>query len=100
MFPWARLSVYQLDPDARQRLEKAAKLQKQSSGAFLERAGEERARKVLLEWTVSRYRQEVQSLSELASETGLVVEEIVDALGDSGREEAVEMFLASLMSLK
>ena len=37
-----------LDDEAKQQVERAAKLLRQSSGAFLEKAGEERARVVLL----------------------------------------------------
>ena len=63
---------------------------KQSMGTFLEKAGAERARKVLLEWVVSRYQQGEASLSELAEETGLKIEEIVDSAGHShGGKEAI-----------
>lgn len=72
------------------RLDKAAQLMKQSMGTFLEKAGAERARKVLLEWVVSRYQQGEASLSELAEETGLKIEEIVDSAGHShGGKEAI-----------
>ncbi len=83
-----------LDDESRQRVERAAKMLKQSSGAFLEKAGEERARRVLLERAVTLYQQGRGSLSDLAGETGLAVEEIADAVGSRGKEEAVEMFLA------
>jgi uncharacterized protein (DUF1778 family) len=84
-----------LDDEAKQKVEKAAKLLRQSSGAFLEKAGQERARQVLVEWAVGRYRRGEASFSELAEETGLAVEEIMEALGSRGREDALEMFLAS-----
>ena len=84
-----------LDDIAKQRVEKAAKLLKQSLGAFLEKAGEERARVVLLDWAANRYRRGEASLSELAEETRLAVEEIMEAIGRHGREEALEMFLVS-----
>ena len=84
-----------LDDESRQRVERAAKILKQSSGAFLETAGEERARRVLLERAVGLYQQGQGSLSELAEEAGLAAEEIADAVGSRGEEEAVEMFLAS-----
>jgi uncharacterized protein (DUF1778 family) len=84
-----------LDDEAKQQVERAAKLLRQSSGAFLEKAGEERARAVLLEWAANRYRRGEASLSELAEETGLPVEEVMEAMGSQGREEALEMFLAS-----
>ena len=84
-----------LDPAAERRLEQAARLMHQSPGTFLRRAGDTTARQVLLEWAVSRYRQGTASLSELADQTGLAVEEIVAALGDQGREEALAQFLTS-----
>ena len=67
-----------LDDRAKRRVEKAARLLKQSSGAFLEKAGEERARQLLLDWAVSSYQRGEASFSELADETGLSVEEIVE----------------------
>lgn len=84
-----------LDDEAKQKVEKAAKLVRQSSGAFLEKAGQERARQVLLEWAVDRYRRGEASFSELADETRLAVEEIMEATGSRGKEDALEMFLAS-----
>ncbi len=84
-----------LDPDEKRRVDAAARLMKQSTGAFLEKAGGERARNVLLAWVVSRYQQGEASLSELAGETGLKVEEIADAVGLSRNEEAAAIFLAS-----
>lgn len=84
-----------LEKGARQRVEKAAKLMKQSSGAFLEKAGLEHARSVLAEWAVARYHRGDATFSELAQETGLSVEEIMAAAGDEGKDEAIEMFLAS-----
>jgi predicted transcriptional regulator len=83
-----------LDDVAKQRVERAAKLVRQSSGAFLEKAGEEHARVVLLEWAVARYRRGEASFSELAEEAGLAVEEIMDAAGSQGKEQAPEMYLA------
>ena len=84
-----------LDPAEARRLEQAARLMRQSRGAFLQRAGDAAARQILLEWAVSRYRQGDASFSELAGRTGLAVEEIMTALGDQGREEALAQFLAS-----
>lgn len=84
-----------INDEAKQRVERAAKLLRQSLGAFLEKAGEERARAVLLAWAAGRYRRGEASLSELAAETGLAVEEVMEAIGSDGKEEAIEMFLAS-----
>ena len=88
------LSV-RLDDDAKRRVEQAAKILKQSSGAFLGKAGEERARKVLVDWAVTRHRQGETSYSRLAEETGLAVEEIMEAAGDRDTGQALAMFLAS-----
>jgi uncharacterized protein (DUF1778 family) len=84
-----------LDDGAKLRVEHAARIVKQSAGAFLEEAGEERARQVLLEWALERHRRSEASFSELAADTGLAVEEIMLAAGDKGRRETLEAFLAS-----
>jgi predicted transcriptional regulator len=84
-----------LDDRTKQQVEKAAKLLKQSKGAFLGKAGEKRAQEVLLEWAIDRHRKGESSLSQLAEETGLAVEEIMDAMGQRSKEEALEMFLMS-----
>lgn len=84
-----------LDPEAARRLERAAELLHQSRGAFLQHAGDVAARRVLVEWAASRYRQGGVSFSELAGQTALTVEEIMAALGEQGREEALAQFLAS-----
>lgn len=89
-----RVSV-RLGPEAERRLQKAAQLMKQSRGAFLEKAGDETARRILLEWAAARYREGGRTFSELAAETGLAVEEVMVAMGSHGREVALEMFLAS-----
>src|SRR5687767_6136169 len=67
----------------------------QSRAAFLEKAGDEAARSVLTEWAARRYRQNGGTFSELAAETGLGVEEIMEHLGGQERGDALEMFLAS-----
>lgn len=84
-----------LDDVAKRRVERAAKLLKQSAGAFLEKAGQEHARHVLLAWAADRHRRGEASFSELADETGLAVEEIMLAVGSEGKQEALDMFLAS-----
>lgn len=84
-----------LDDDAKRRVERAAHLLKQSSGAFLEKAGEEHARRVLLAWAVDRHRRGDASFSELAVETGLGVEEIMVAEGTEGRQDVLDLFVAN-----
>jgi uncharacterized protein (DUF1778 family) len=84
-----------LTEDAAQRLQKAASLTRQSQGAFLEKAGDEIAHRILLEWAITQYRQGLKSFSELADETGLAVEEIMTEIGSHGREQAIDAFLAS-----
>lgn len=84
-----------LDNAAKQQVERAARLLKQSSGAFLQKAGEEHARQVLVLWALERYRRGEASFSELAADTGLAIEEIMLAAGEDNQLEALEMFLAS-----
>lgn len=88
------LSV-RMDKDMTRRLEHAARLRNQSLGAFLQHAGDEAARRLLLEWAVSRHREGPASASELADETGLAVEEIMRALGTTDRQAALDIFVAS-----
>jgi hypothetical protein len=84
-----------LDAGAKRQVERAARLRKQSAGAFLEQAGEEHAHLVLLAWAVDRHRRGEASFSELAAETGLAVEEIMLAVGGESAQEGLDMFLAS-----
>jgi predicted transcriptional regulator len=88
-----------LDEATKRRVERAARILKQSSGAFLEKAGEQQARQVLLSWALERHRRGEMSFSELAEETGLVVEEIMLAAGDENPLEALEVFLAGCRSM-
>lgn len=83
-----------LDDAAKQRVERAAGLLKQSSGAFLGKAGDEEAHRILLAWAADRHHQGKASLSELALETGLAVEEIMLAVGGN-RQEGLDLFLSS-----
>ena len=84
-----------LDAEAEQRLTQAARIVHQSRGAFLQSAGEAKARQVLLDWATSRYRAGDSGFSELATQTGLPVEEIMFAVGDQHRTDALAQFLAS-----
>jgi uncharacterized protein (DUF1778 family) len=84
-----------LTTDAARRLEKAASLTRQSPGAFLEKAGDETAHRILLEWAGAQYRQGLKSFSQLADETGLAIEEIMLRIGSHEREQALDAFLAS-----
>ncbi|MGH2589131.1 MAG: hypothetical protein ACRDJE_29765 [Dehalococcoidia bacterium] len=70
------VSVY-LNEKAGRRVEKAASLVKQSRSAFLERAADELARRIVLEWAVREHRRGERSYGELAEETGLTIEEIM-----------------------
>ena len=84
-----------LDDESGAQVEKAARLLRQSKGAFLARAGEEAARKLLLAWAVQRYLTETASLSELAAETALAFEAIAQAVVQQRGEQAADMYLAS-----
>lgn len=88
-----------LDDLAKLRVERAAKLLKQSSGAFLEKAGDQQARQVLLEWASDQHRKGNASFSELAAETGLAIEEIMVAMASDGESAAFDAFLASCRSV-
>ena len=84
-----------LDDGVARRLATAARLTRQSRGAFLGKVGDESARRVLVEWAVAEYRRGERSLSELAAETGLAVEEIMMAVGPDDPEQGLAQFLAS-----
>jgi predicted transcriptional regulator len=98
--PTKKLTVsVRLDPASARRLERAARLNRQSRGAFLERAGDELARRVLLEWAVTQHRAGTRSFSELAEETGLPIEEIMAAVGGPDQDAALALFLASCRAI-
>jgi hypothetical protein len=88
-----RTVLVQLDDDRHRRIEKAAAILDESAGDFLAQAADRRAHKVLLDWAVDRYQAGDTTFGELAEETGLVVEEIMLAMGRSGRDEALDRFL-------
>ncbi len=83
-----------LDDQAAKRVAAAARITRQSRGAFLGNAGDERAHRVLLEWARARHREGSRSFSGLAEETGLPLEEIMLAMGDN-EEDGLALFLAS-----
>lgn len=87
-----RFSVH-LDARATQRLTKAAALLDQSPAAFLAKAGDALARRILLDWAVAHYCDGERTFGELAEETGLAIEEIMDAFGRRGREAALDVSL-------
>ena len=84
-----------LDAAAKQQVERVASIRGQSSGAFLEQAGDEHARQVRIAWAVDRHRRGEASFSELAAETGLAIEEIMLAIGSLGEQKGLDLFLAS-----
>ena len=86
--------VVHLDTDEKRRLEAAARLLNQSVDAFVKQAADARARGILLNWAIQRYREGDTTFSMLAGETGLSVEEIMIAMGSPSSEEALERFLA------
>jgi len=73
-----------LDDATKQRVELAARLLNQSADAFLAQAGKDRARQVLLAWSIDQYKNGEGTFSELAAMTGLAIEEIM--LGMSQKE--------------
>ena len=77
----ARTSVaVSLDEKAGRRVTKVAYLLKKSPGAFLGDAGDEVARRIVLDWAVAEYRRGRRTFGELADETGLAIEEIMAAM--------------------
>ncbi len=80
-------------------VDKAAQLLHQSKGAFLARAGEEAAERILLKWAVEQYSAGVASLSELAAETELPLEAIAQQVAESRAGEAMEIYLVSCQKL-
>jgi hypothetical protein len=84
-----------LDERAKRRVEFAARLLRQSSGAFLEKAGDEQARRMLIRWALDRHGRSEASFSELAAETGLAVEEIMLAAEDDRAPDLLEAFINS-----
>jgi len=84
-----------LDDSAQIFIEKAAKVTHQSCGSLLKFAGEDHARKVLLEWAVAQYKEDKFSFSQLAEQTGLAVEEVMDSVSMHSHERNLALFLAS-----
>ena len=84
-----------LDDQADARLDRVARLLRQSKGAFLAQAGNEAAQHVLLDWAAQQHRAGAASLSELAAETELPLEAIARHISRQGAEEAFEVYLAS-----
>lgn len=74
---------------------RAARLLDQTPAEFLQRAGTETARQVLLAWAAGVYRDGGRTLSELAEETGLGIEEIMESLADAGHGEALDFYLVA-----
>lgn len=88
-----------LDELEKKRVEMAARISNQSAGAFLGSAGQDRARRVLLEWAVERHRSGDASFSELSADTGLAVEEIMQTMGARDRQRALDTFLSSCRTI-
>jgi len=87
-----RTVTVQLDHPTAERVERVARAKQQTLSAFLARAGEEAAHQALLDEAVTRYTQDPDnvSLSELAAETGLWIEEIMQEIWRRDRMTAAE----------
>ena len=83
----------ELDAPAVQRIERAARLTHQAPGAFLSKAVEAVTRQVLLADAAERWRREEATYSELAAETGLWIEEIMQAVARRTGARAVDTSL-------
>jgi hypothetical protein len=88
-----------LDGRAGAQVDKAAQLLRQSKGAFLARAGEAAAARVLLKWAVEQYTAGVASLSELAAQVELPLEVIAQQVAEHRAEEVMQTYLASCRQL-
>ena len=84
-----------LDEIAQEQVGRAARLLNQTPAAFLQRAGAETARQVLLAWAVGRYREGGGTFNELAEETGLSVEAIMRGMTRDDRDEALDFYAAA-----
>ena len=89
----------ELDARAIQRVDRAARLLRQTPSAFLAGAVEAVARQVVLEDAAERWLREEGTYSELAAETGLWVEEIMQAVSRRNSERAVEASLEHSQAL-
>ena len=84
-----------LNDDAKRQVEWAARLRRQSAGAFLGTAGTEQAHSEVLAWARAEYRAGRASASEIADQTGLAVEEVMIGSDEGDLDEALDAFLAS-----
>jgi predicted transcriptional regulator len=75
-----------LDDASERRIRKAADLLNQSQSDFLKSAGDHLARRIVLDWAVAQYQQGGWSFGELADETGLAIEEIMQSMSAPGTE--------------
>lgn len=93
-----RLAVV-LDEAAANRVEQAAQLTGLSPTAFVEQAAAEAARQVLIDAIAADFEKNERSMSELAAETGLAVEEIIEGMAVRSGDAGLETFLASSRAL-
>jgi len=61
----------------------------------VEQAAEQAARRVLIDAIAAAYERNERSISELAAETGLAVEEIIEGMAARSGDAGLETFLAS-----
>lgn len=87
-----RTITVDLDQPAADQLDRAARYRHQSPSAFLAQASEEAAHRVLLDEAVRRYQEDPDdsSLSELAAEHALAIEELMQAIWARDRGIATE----------
>lgn len=88
-----------LNDQASARVDRVARLLRQSRGAFLAQAGDDAAQRALLDWAAHQYREEAASLSELAAELQLPLEAIARHVIGSGMKEASALYLSSCRKL-
>lgn len=89
----------ELDAPAVRRIERAARLTHQAPGAFVSQAVEAVTRQVLLDDAAERWLREEATYSELAAETGLWIEEIMQAVARRNGDHAVAASLRDWQAL-
>lgn len=82
-----------LDAEASNRVEKAAALLSETPAVFLAHAADDAARRVLTDWAVQRYFGTDRTYGQVAEETGLAIEEIMDAIGRLAPDEARRLWV-------
>jgi len=85
--------MVQLESPAAQQVARAAQLTNQSPDTFLAKVGEAVAHRILLGDAADRWLREERTFSELAAETGLWIEELMEGVAQRNADRALEASL-------